>query len=129
MSTIKMCTSRQHSTRRRCGTLSMNEDIKQYPIYYVNKDGSFTKIEHIKSTADYNHYTHNLHHYIARKHYEKNKSWYEERGIKQKLFLVPISMHEQIHNQAVHTLSDDDFEGWYKISRWDLVFNKRYSKY
>lgn len=71
---------------------TMNEDIKQYPIYYVNKDGSFTKIEHIKSTADYNHYTHNLHHYIARKHYEKNKSWYEERGIKQKLFLVPISI-------------------------------------
>lgn len=107
---------------------TMNEDIKKYPIYTVI-NGRFIELDNIKSTADYNHYSHNLHHYIPRQQYEKNKQWYEERGIKQKLLLIPISMHEQIHNQGIHILSDDDFEVFYKISRWDLIFNKRHSNY
>lgn len=107
---------------------TMNDDIKKYPIYTVI-NGRIIELNNIKSTADYNHYSHNLHHFIPKQQYEKNKNWYEERGIKQKLLLIPISMHEQIHNQGVHILSDDDFEVFYKISRWDLIFNKRYSKY
>lgn len=107
---------------------SMNEDIKKYPIFYYRK-GKLLKADDIFSTNDYNHSTHNLHHYIPKQHYDKNKSWYEERGIKQKLILMPISMHEQVHNQAIHNLSDDDFYGWYKIDRWELVFNRRHSKY
>ena len=107
---------------------TMNEDIKKYPIFTVI-NGRFIELDNIKSTTDYNHWSHNLHHYIPRQQYEKNKQWYEERGIKQKLLLIPISMHEQIHNQGVHILSDEDFEAFYKISRWDLIFNKRHSKY
>jgi len=111
---------------------TMNEDIKNYPIYAVIKDiygCRFIEMNNIKSTADYNHFTHNLHHFIPKQQYDKNKQWYEERGIKQKLLLVPISMHEQIHNQSVNNLSDDDFEAWYGVSRWELVFNRKHSKY
>lgn len=108
---------------------TMNEDIKKYPIFIL-KNGELVRTYKIKSTNDYNHYTHNLHHYIPKQqNYEKNKGWYEERGIGQKLILLPIPTHEQVHNQAVHNLSDDDFYGYYKISRWELVFNRRYSKY
>lgn len=108
---------------------TMNEDIKLYPIYRVTRSGELKQIHNINSTADYNHYTHNLHHYIPKQHYEKNKSWYAERKIEQKLILVPISMHEQIHGQGIHSLNDDDFEGWYNISRWELVFNRKFSRY
>lgn len=107
---------------------TMNEDIKKYPIY-VYRNRQLHRTERIKSTDDYNHYTHNLHHFIPKQQYEKDPDWYIERGIEQKLILVPINMHEQIHNQAVTNLSDDDFYGWYKIDRWELIFNRKYSKY
>ena len=106
----------------------MNEDIKKYPIFLF-KNGELIKTDKIKSTNDYNHYTHNLHHYIKKEHYEKNKSWYQERGIEQKLILVTIPLHEQILQQAVNTLDDDSFYGWYKIDRWDLLFNRKHTNY
>lgn len=108
---------------------TMNEDIKEFDIFKLLPSGELKQIFNINSTADYNHYTHNLHHYIKKKHFEKNRSWYEERNIKQKLILLPIAIHEQVHQQAVFSLSDDDFYGFYKISRWDLLFNKKHTKY
>lgn len=108
---------------------SMNEDIKKYPVFYYYKGRLLNADNMIFSTNDYNHSTHNLHHFVEKQHYEKNKNWYEERGIMQKLILMPISMHEQIHNQAIHNLTDAEFLERYKISRWELVFNRKYSKY
>lgn len=112
-----------------CKKSTMNNDIKKFDIFCLTPLGKLKQIYNILSTADYNHYQYNLHHYIPKQQYEKNKNWYEERGIKQKLILVPISLHEQIHNQAVTNLSDDDFYGFYKISRWELIFNRKHSKY
>lgn len=106
----------------------MNNDIKKYPIYKL-LNGKLIKVLWIKSTDDYNHSLYNLHHYILRKQYEKNKQWYIDRNIEQKLILLPIAVHEQVHNQAIKNLSDEEFEKVYKISRWELFFNKRYSIY
>ena len=106
----------------------MNEELKKYPVYGIIKEsGMLYKLENIKSTSDYNHSTHHIHHYI--KDYERNKKWYDERGIKQKLFLIPITLHEQIHQTAIYSLPDVEFKEKYKISRWDLVFNRRHSEY
>ena len=85
---------------------TMNDDIKKYPVYTVI-NGKFIELDNIKSTADYNHYSHNLHHFIPKQQYDKNKQWYEERGIQQKLFLIPISMHEQMyHNKPYRIIYD-----------------------
>lgn len=107
---------------------TMNEDIKKYPVFVYGKK-KIIRTERINSTEDYNHYTHNLHHYIPKQQYDKNPEWYVSRGIEQKLILVPIAMHEQIHEQAISNLDDDDFYGWYGIDRWELIFNRKYSKY
>lgn len=101
----------------------MNKDIKLYPIY-IFKDGLLLPTKQITSTKDYNHYTHNLHHYIKKAVYDKNKEWFEERGIKQKLILVEIPLHEQLHYQAIHNLSDEEFKNKYKISRDILIYRK-----
>src|SRR5699024_1914864 len=101
---------------------------KLYPIY-IFKDGLLLPTKQITSTKDYNHYTHNLHHYIKKAVYDKNKEWYIDRGINQKLILLPEQLHEQVHNQAIKNLSDAEFEKVYKISRWELLFNRKYSKY
>lgn len=106
----------------------MNRDIKQFPVYAVTSSG-IVPADWIKSTDDYNHLTHHLHHYIQKQGYAGNQEWYKSRGIEQKLFLMPIWLHEQVHNQAIKNLSDEEFKRKYKIARWDLIFNRKYSKY
>lgn len=105
-----------------------NEEIKKYPIFMVNKLGGLVRIHSIKSTNDYSRAC-NLHHYIPFSIYSKDPEWFEKRGIKQKLILMSIPLHEQVHHQAVKVLSDAEFERRYRISRWELIFNKKHSKY
>lgn len=106
----------------------MNEDIKNFDVYFLDiTTGRLIKTTQIKSTDDYNHYMFHLHHYI--KDYEKNKKWYDERGIKQKLILMPIIVHEYVHNQGIKAISDEEFKARFKISKWDLIFNRKYSAY
>lgn len=108
---------------------SMNEDILKYDIFVLTRKGELIKTDQIKSTDDYNHFVFSLHHYILKQHYNRNPQWYEDRGIKQKLILMPIAVHEQLHGQAIRNISDNEFKSRYKISRWDLLFNRKYSYY
>ena len=108
--------------------MSMNEDLKIYPVFRL-ENGKLKQIHTIKTTDDYNHSVLALHHYILRKKYVKNKDWYMQRGVYQKLILMPIPLHEQVHNWAIKNLSDEDFERTYGISRWELFFNERHSEY
>ena len=109
--------------------MSMNDDLKKYPVYGLMTNGLFYKLDDVKSTSDYNHYTHHLHHYIKQQEYDRDKQWFDDRGIKQKLFLLPINLHEQVHNTAIYSLPDKEFELKYKVSRWELLFNRKHSKY
>jgi hypothetical protein len=105
----------------------MNEDIQKYPVYALSQNG-LVPIE-IFSIADYNHQTHQLHHYIRQGAYNGNKEWYDKRGIEQKLILLPVWIHNQVHLTGIKNLTDEQFEEKFNISRWDLLFNRRYSKY
>lgn len=107
----------------------MNEDIKKYPIYCIGYGGKLMPCTWITSTADYNHSVMQLHHFIKKGEYKRNKAWYDERGIQQKLIYMPTWLHEQVHLQAVKNLSDKDFKEKYKISRWDLLFNRKHTEY
>lgn len=107
--------------------MTMNEDIKKYPVYALSQRG-LVPID-ISSINDYNHQTHQLHHYIKQQSYNGNKEWYDKRGIKQKLILLPCFVHEHVHNTAVKNLTDEEFQEKFKISRWDLLFNRKYSSY
>lgn len=105
---------------------NMNEEIKKYPIYRV-RYGIIERYRYIERVSDYDHSKVHLHHYI--KDYERNKNWYDNHDIKQKLFLLPIEMHEQVHLRGIKTLTDEEFEYHYGISRWELIFNKKHSNY
>ena len=112
------------------GIMTMNEDLKTYPVYALMTNGLLYKLDYIKSTSDYNHSTHHIHHYIKQQEYNRNKQWFDDRGIKQKLFLLPVWLHHIVHNDpAGANLTDEEFFNKFKISRWDLLFNRRYSKY
>ncbi|MBR4122998.1 MAG: hypothetical protein IKY45_03830 [Clostridia bacterium] len=107
--------------------MTMNDDIKKYPVYALSQQG-LIPIE-IMSINDYNHQTHQLHHYIKQQSYKRDKKWFDDRNIEQKLILLPCYVHEQVHNTAIRNLTDSEFEEKFNISRWDLLFNRRYSKY
>ena len=109
--------------------MTMDKDIKRFPLFQLTPQGSLIPIQWISSIGDYNHSVYHLHHYIQKQYYDKNEKWYKERGIKQKLILMPIKVHEQVHSQAIRTLSDEEFLKRYRISKWDLIFNRKYSKY
>ena len=102
----------------------MDNEIEKFDVYVLSKTGQLIKTYKIQSTRDYNHLMANLHHYIPFNQYYRNKMWFEERGIKQKLILLPIALHEQVHNIAVHNLSDDDFKRKYGVTRDKLIFRR-----
>lgn len=108
---------------------TMNQDIQDYPIYALTPSGRLIRITWINSTNDYNHQIMNLHHYIKRDKYYTNPKWYQDRGIEQKLILMSIPTHEQVEQIAVKNMSDKEFKKHYGISRWDLLFNQKHSKY
>lgn len=103
--------------------MSMNEDIKKYPIYLLNSSGELVRIYTIMSTDDYNHFYFHLHHYILKQDYEKNENWYIKNGILQKLILLRIPIHEQLHGIAVKNLSNEDFAQKYGIEKCQLLYN------
>ena len=108
--------------------MGMNEDIAKYGVYGLTHRGELVRVP-IYSTDDYNHYSHQLHHFIKQQDYKRNREWFDERGIKQKLILLPVQMHEEVHYQGIKNPTNKEFKEKYKISRYDLVFNRRYSKY
>ena len=75
----------------------MNDDIKKYPRY-IFYNGLVQKADWVTSTESYNHYTYQLHHYIKKQSYERNPEWYKERGIEQKLILLPVQCHLDLHS-------------------------------
>lgn len=104
---------------------TMNADIQEFGVHIIKK-GRLIKHPFIKSTEDYNHFTHNIHHYIKSSKYFKNQDWYKQRGIKQKLILMTIRMHEDLE---IYPTSDEKFFQKYKIERKELLFNKKWSEY
>lgn len=110
--------------------MSMNDDLKKYPVYALSITGEIIPMPHIKTTEDYNHLTHHLHHYIRQGAYAGNKWWYDKKGIKQKLILLPVWLHLIVHNSPDGAqVTDEEFKMRFNISRWDLVFNRRHSEY
>lgn len=107
----------------------MYNEIALYPVYLLTARGRLTEIA-LCSTDEYNHARMQLHHYIPYEQYmdTRKHQWFITHGIKQKLILMPISVHEQVHQIAIKNLSDDEFLYKYGISRWDLIYNERYSK-
>ena len=108
--------------------MTMNEDIAMFPIYGLSQ-GKLIPLS-IENVNQYNHTTHQLHHYIKQQNYRKNKAWFDERGIKQKLILLPVWVHLAVHQSpAGANLSDEEFKEKVGISRWELIFNRRHSEY
>ena len=102
---------------------SLNEDIKEFPVYKVYQNRIVPAPE-IQSKDDYTHWYSDLHHFIKARSYKQNRAWYEEHGIEQKLILMPRVMHTHLEN-PVYQLTDEKFYNLYHIRKDVLLFNKK----
>ena len=101
----------------------MNADIKAFKVFGI-KNYQLVELPEIVDIHSYNHQYMQLHHFIKAQSYKRNKEWYEENGVQQKLILMPAIMHEHLEN-PIFSLSDKDFFNKYKIERKKLLFNKK----
>lgn len=109
--------------------MSFNEDIAEFGVVGLSQSGELIPLS-IENVNQYNHSTHQLHHFIKKGDYARNKKWYDERGIKQKLILLPIWVHLAVHQSpAGANLTDEQFKQKVGISRWELLFNRRHTNY
>ena len=61
------------------------------------------------------------HHYIKQQHYKKNKKWFDDNGIKQKVMWLRGDIHSSLHS----AMNDKRFFEKYGVERDKLLFNKR----
>lgn len=109
----------------------MNNEIKKYQgrIYYFDTDvKKILPAEWIFSTADYDHFSFELHHVIKFSKYEREKQWFRSRGLEMCLVLIPKVMHQHLEN-PVYGLPDHIFFEKYGVAKFDLLFdNKDFAK-
>lgn len=98
---------------------TMNEDIAKYPVFILhNKE--LIPANWITSTANYNHYVFNLHHFVRRTLRKTNPKFYERVEYLQKLILMPKQMNNDLENMG----ADKFFEA-HKIEKHKLVFERK----
>ena len=105
----------------------MNNEIKKYQgrIYYFDTDvKKILPAEWIFSTADYDHFSFELHHVIKFSQYEREKQWFRSRGLEMGLVLIPKVMHQHLEN-PLYELPDNIFYEKYGIHKYELLFNKK----
>ena len=71
--------------------MSMQDDLKKYPIY-VYKNGELIRLNQVP----WNNYYLHMHHYIKEQR-QKYKD-FEKIAHLQKLILLPVQMHTDLHN-------------------------------
>lgn len=109
--------------------MTMNDDIEELGVWGLTHNGKLVRVP-VFSTDDYNHQTHQIHHFIKQQEYKRRKDWFKFKGIKQKLILLPVWLHKAVHNDpAGPAITDEEFFKLFNISRWELLFNRKYSQY
>ena len=99
--------------------MTIKDDLKEFPVYlYRNK--LLVQVDPIENWGC----GLQAHHYIKQQDWKRNRSWYEARGISQKIIFVPVVLHEQIHYTAVKNLNEADFESHYGYKRSDFLFKR-----
>ena len=103
---------------------NMNEDIKAFKVYGI-KQNRLVLLPEIVDIHSYNHELCQLHHYIKAQDYKRNKNWFLENNIEEKLILMPTIMHEHLES-PIYGLTDEQFYRKYRIEREILLFNKKH---
>lgn len=101
----------------------MNKDLQEFPVYKIYGNRLVPAPE-ITSTECYNHLFCHAHHFIKDTHYKKNRKWYDDRGIEQKLILMTTQMHGHLES-PIYGMSEAEFLRVYKIPKHELIFSKK----
>lgn len=98
---------------------SMNDDIKEFPVYILYA-GKLQEAEWVKETGSYDHYNWQMHHYVKQQTWRRNKEKLKKQGVEQKLILLPIQCHLDLH------ACKSNFEEKWHIKRKELLYGAKY---
>lgn len=98
--------------------MSMNDDIKEFPVFLLYA-GTLQKADWITNTESYDHYNWQLHHFVKQQEWKRNGDRLKTKGIEQKLILMPIQCHLDLHACL------SSFEDKWRISRDKLLYGAR----
>ena len=102
----------------------MQKEIHKYQgfIYYFDTESkTLCKADWIQSTADYDHYSFELHHFVPFTDWEKNTKNVRSK-VSNKLILLPKVMHQHLEN-PIYKLSQSDFECVYGIHPNKILYD------
>ena len=98
--------------------MSMNDDIKKFPVYILYA-GKLQSAQWVRDTGTYDHYNWHLHHYVKQQQWKRNEEKLRAKGVEQKLVLLPIQCHIDLHNCV------RNFKEKYGIDRSELLYGAR----
>lgn len=98
--------------------MSMNDDIKEFPVFLLYA-GTLQNADWVTNTESYDHYNWQLHHFVKQQEWKRNADKLKAKGVEQKLFLLPIQCHLDLH--ACLT----GFEDKWGISRDKLLYGAK----
>lgn len=98
--------------------MSMNDDIKKYPVYILYA-GVLQTAEWVKDTGKYDHYNWHLHHFVRKTIRKNSPKFYERVEHLQKLILIPVEM-----NYDLETMGEARFLKKWGLNKNDLVFSR-----
>lgn len=102
---------------------TMDEDIKAFKVMKV-VGGRIKPAPEITDITSYDHFWWQLHHYIKAQSYKRNKKWYDNNGIEEKLILMPVLMHQHLED-PIYGLDEVGFYKRWGIRKELLLFNKK----
>ena len=104
--------------------MSMNDDIKKYPVYALY-NYEIIPAPWIKDTTCYNHSIWELHHFVRQTTRKTNLTFYKRVEHLQKLILVPKQMNYELENMGADTFAKK-YPKLIKhnITKHDLVFSR-----
>jgi hypothetical protein len=98
---------------------TMNEDLLKYPIYELFENGKLVRIKWLYCTAQYDHSTQHLHHFVRQSIRKNSPDFYKRVEHLQKLILMPAQM-----NLDLEAMGEKRFFEQHGINKNDLVFSR-----
>ena len=100
---------------------TMNDDLKKYRVFVFHDFlRAVVPTDEIKSTANYNHATHHLHHFIEKTIRKNSPEAYAKIEHLQKLILVPAQMNYDLSSG----MSDETFYSKWGIAKRELIYRR-----
>lgn len=99
----------------------MNNEIKNYDVFFLHDNGKLVQVFNVLSTTDYNHYFYEAHHFVPYTDWVLNTKNVQSLT-DQRIIIMRKITHQHLENPE-HRLKRDKFIEIYNIAPEELLFD------